>query len=80
VFSGMLGVTLFGIILTPVFFYVIDYLGETGPFASPGVRRVGAGAVGLLTLAPVWSATRRLWHRTTARPTRPQPPAPVEQQ
>jgi multidrug efflux pump len=28
VFSGMLGVTLFGIFLTPVFFYVIDRLGE----------------------------------------------------
>jgi multidrug efflux pump len=26
VFSGMLGVTLFGIFLTPVFFYVIDWL------------------------------------------------------
>ena len=29
VFSGMLGVTLFGIFLTPVFFFVIDWLGET---------------------------------------------------
>ena len=28
VFSGMLGVTLFGIFLTPVFFYVIDRLGQ----------------------------------------------------
>jgi multidrug efflux pump len=28
VFSGMLGVTLFGIFLTPVFFYVIDRLGR----------------------------------------------------
>ena len=33
VFSGMLGVTLFGIFLTPVFFYVIEWLGET-----PAVR------------------------------------------
>ncbi|MEI7683428.1 MAG: efflux RND transporter permease subunit [Planctomycetota bacterium] len=29
VFSGMLGVTLFGIFLTPVFFYVIQGVGET---------------------------------------------------
>ena len=29
VFSGMLGVTLFGIFLTPVFFYTIDWLGGT---------------------------------------------------
>jgi multidrug efflux pump len=30
VFSGMLGVTLFGIFLTPVFFYVIDWLTTRG--------------------------------------------------
>ena len=28
VFSGMIGVTLFGIFLTPVFFYVIDGVGR----------------------------------------------------
>ncbi len=28
VFSGMLGVTLFGIFLTPVFYYVIQWLSE----------------------------------------------------
>ena len=28
VFSGMLGVTLFGIFLTPVFYYVIDWAGS----------------------------------------------------
>jgi hydrophobe/amphiphile efflux-1 (HAE1) family protein len=31
VFSGMLGVTLFGIFLTPVFFYVIDWLAPEKP-------------------------------------------------
>ena len=36
VFSGMLGVTLFGIFLTPVFFYVIDWLGTSPVFRSPG--------------------------------------------
>src|SRR5207244_2106933 len=39
VFSGMLGVTLFGIFLTPVFFYVIDRMGEAHVFQSPGMRR-----------------------------------------
>ena len=29
VFSGMLGVTIFGILLTPVFFYVIDSVSES---------------------------------------------------
>jgi len=28
VFSGMLGVTLFGIFLTPVFYYVIQWVGD----------------------------------------------------
>ena len=39
VFSGMLGVTLFGIFLTPVFFYVIQGFGETRLFAGAAVRR-----------------------------------------
>src|SRR6266436_1007500 len=34
VFSGMIGVTMFGIFLTPVFFYVLAGLGEAQPFAS----------------------------------------------
>jgi multidrug efflux pump len=40
VFSGMLGVTLFGIFLTPVFFYVIEWLAETPLFSSPQTQRV----------------------------------------
>ena len=35
VFSGMLGVTLFGIFLTPVFFFVIDWLSEARVWTSP---------------------------------------------
>jgi multidrug efflux pump len=42
VFSGMLGVTIFGIFLTPVFFYVIEGLGESEFFARPAVRRAGS--------------------------------------
>ncbi len=38
VFSGMLGVTLFGIFLTPVFFNVIDWLGDTGWSGSRRLR------------------------------------------
>jgi len=41
VFAGMLGVTLFGLFLTPVFFYVIDALGDTRPFASGPMRFAG---------------------------------------
>jgi multidrug efflux pump len=46
VFSGMLGVTLFGIFLTPVFFYVIQGVGETKLFASPIARWLGGTAAG----------------------------------
>src|SRR5204863_172936 len=38
VFSGMLGVTLFGVFLTPVFFYVIQGVGETRIFARASVQ------------------------------------------
>lgn len=41
VFSGMLGVTLFGLFLTPVFFYLINRVGDSHFFASPGVRGIG---------------------------------------
>lgn len=33
VFSGMIGVTAFGVVLTPVFFYVIMRLGKRGKAA-----------------------------------------------
>jgi multidrug efflux pump subunit AcrB len=35
VFGGMLGVTLFGIFLTPVFYYVIQWFGSEKPPAAP---------------------------------------------
>ncbi len=57
VFSGMLGVTLFGIFLTPVFFYVIAGLGETSLFASPEMKRVGLVSryvLGILALGLPW--------------------------
>jgi hypothetical protein len=41
VFSGMLGVTLFGVFLTPVFFYTIDWLGGTRLFASRAMQWLG---------------------------------------
>ncbi len=36
VFSGMLGVTLFGLFLTPVFFVTIESFGRKRPAADPG--------------------------------------------
>ncbi len=46
VFSGMLGVTLFGIFLTPVFFYVIQGLSELRLFASTRLRMAGSAVIG----------------------------------
>jgi multidrug efflux pump len=52
VFSGMLGVTLFGIFLTPVFFYVIQAVDESPMFARHAVRwAVSCGLGGLVGLA-----------------------------
>ena len=49
VFSGMVGVTFFGIFLTPSFFYSIDWLGETRMFSSPVLRRRGLLVLRALT-------------------------------
>ena len=49
VFSGMLGVTLFGIFLTPVFFYVIDRLATRG--SKTNSRRANSSAEGTTTHA-----------------------------
>ncbi len=52
VFCGMLGVTLFGIFLTPVFFYVIEGLGQAALFRRASLQWCGAvlfsAAVGLV--------------------------------
>ncbi|MBL8817210.1 MAG: multidrug efflux RND transporter permease subunit [Planctomyces sp.] len=51
VFSGMLGVTLFGIFLTPVFFLVVDRITHWRVFSSDGlIARTGQLLLGLLRL------------------------------
>jgi multidrug efflux pump len=46
VFAGMFGVTVFGIFLTPVFFYVIQGLSETRLFSALPIRWIGSVVVG----------------------------------
>jgi len=46
VFSGMLGVTLFGIFLTPVFFYVIDGLSEVRLLSAAAMQWSGSALLG----------------------------------
>jgi multidrug efflux pump len=60
VFCGMLGVTLFGIFLTPVFFNVIDWLGGAERFQSRGWRRVRFFTLGIFALGFVWMLPRLL--------------------
>jgi hypothetical protein len=53
VFSGMLGVTMFGLALTPVFFSTIDWLSETPLFASSRLRRISDIAMDILSMRQV---------------------------
>ena len=46
VFTGMIGVTLFGIFLTPVFFYVIQRISEKRLFMDVAVQWVGSSLIG----------------------------------
>jgi len=62
VFSGMLGVTLFGIFLTPVFFHVIDGLGGTRLFALRFAPWLGAVLLGAaIGLGAGFSLARLGW-------------------
>jgi len=53
VFGGMLGVTVFGIFLTPVFFFMIDWLGDSHLFASRWARRVKSVTLDVFALRGV---------------------------
>jgi multidrug efflux pump len=46
VFSGMIGVTVFGIFLTPVFFFVIQGFGDRPLLATVRWRSVASGLAG----------------------------------
>jgi multidrug efflux pump len=62
VFSGMLGVTLFGIFLTPVFFYVIAGFQELPVFASARWKRFGVALrfmARMLSFGFVWALKRK---------------------
>ncbi|HLN31322.1 MAG TPA: efflux RND transporter permease subunit [Gemmataceae bacterium] len=56
VFSGMLGVTLFGIFLTPVFFFVIEWFSDKSADSKRAsvLGRVARITLGVATLGLVW--------------------------
>jgi multidrug efflux pump len=60
VFSGMLGVTAFGIFLTPVFFFVIQGIGETRLFSGAAVQWVASCVLGALLGASIAYLLARL--------------------
>jgi multidrug efflux pump len=61
VFSGMLGVTFFGIFLTPVFFYVIDSLTDWRLFSTGGLPRFGHLVLDAMRFGFVRRAATRLF-------------------
>jgi hypothetical protein len=82
VFGGMLGVTLFGIVLTPVFFYPIDWLGDTHLFRTVWMQRLGSIALDVVTLRGVRKLGRLVVKPKAPKPAptttmRLDPPAPV---
>ncbi|MFO1092797.1 MAG: multidrug efflux RND transporter permease subunit [Planctomycetaceae bacterium] len=85
VFSGMLGVTAFGVLLTPVFFFAIDWASERTQHAYPVLYRVLEWSLALLRLHPLraagtWalSTTReRLRRRNLLTPKPASPPIPA---
>ncbi|MEO6808741.1 MAG: efflux RND transporter permease subunit, partial [Isosphaeraceae bacterium] len=60
VFSGMVGVTIFGIVLTPVFFVLVDWLADTPIFRSRLVRMVSSVFLGVFALGYLRTAARRV--------------------
>lgn len=61
VFSGMLGVTLFGIFLTPVFFIVIDRLAGWNIFSHRFVAALANHLLSALRLKPMWEPIVARW-------------------
>jgi multidrug efflux pump len=70
VFSGMLGVTVFGIFLTPVFFFTIGWLGESRLFAWRPVKFISDLILYVLAFRFLRRPVQRLaerWAKTRTR-------------
>lgn len=71
-FSGMLGVTLFGIFLTPVFYYVIDRVTHWQILRSPVLQKISDVALDAIRLGPprraLWVTARWLAQKTKRKP------------
>ena len=66
VFSGMLGVTLFGVLLTPVFYVVVDRLAAGRIFHSGFARWIGTGFMNVVALRLPRRAVGWGWSKASA--------------
>ena len=71
VFSGMLGVTIFGLVLTPVFFVVTDSIGSARMFSAGPLRRLSDTIFGVVKFRWVPPMLRALKARSE-----PEDPSP----
>jgi multidrug efflux pump len=58
VFSGMLGVTLMGILFTPVFFYVIESIGNLPLFKTKTAKVINKGATQFISISTLGLLTK----------------------
>ncbi|MGE3406236.1 MAG: multidrug efflux RND transporter permease subunit [Pirellulales bacterium] len=80
VFSGMLGVTLFGLVLTPVFFNVVDWFSETRWLAFAPIRTASNALLSIISPRPLWrwsTSQPRRWTKSASQKKSP-PPAPAK--
>jgi multidrug efflux pump len=78
VFTGMFGVTVFGIFLTPVFFYVITGFSEMAIFSTPAMCRVSntlTQVLNVLMLGLPLLLRKKKQGSTSASPPKPNSPA-----
>ena len=67
VFSGMLGVTLFGVLLTPVFYVVVDRIAAGRILQSTYVRAIGTAFLNVVALRLPRRWAMWLWSKAIAR-------------
>ncbi|HEY2414129.1 MAG TPA: multidrug efflux RND transporter permease subunit [Pirellulaceae bacterium] len=65
VFSGMIGVTLFGIFLTPVFFSVVEHVSHWKVFSTGWLPAIGGEALNVLRLKPLRQGVAAVSRRLT---------------
>jgi hydrophobe/amphiphile efflux-1 (HAE1) family protein len=75
VFGGMLGVTIFGVFLTPVFFYVIEHAAKKWYVAGSPWSRTSAKVLDWVRLRPIRRAGAMAWNRMVSIGDSPRTPS-----